>query len=83
MHHGEGRWSLVAQSLPGRIGKQCRERWINHVDPNIKVKSLHLLFLSLLICMACSIQFLAAVKPRRRKPPKRCVHRVSQRRTCL
>jgi myb proto-oncogene protein len=23
-------------SLPGRIGKQCRERWHNHLDPNIK-----------------------------------------------
>jgi hypothetical protein len=22
--------------LPGRIGKQCRERWHNHLDPQIK-----------------------------------------------
>jgi hypothetical protein len=22
--------------LPGRIGKQCRERWFNHLDPSIK-----------------------------------------------
>ena len=22
--------------LPGRIGKQCRERWFNHLDPTIK-----------------------------------------------
>jgi hypothetical protein len=21
--------------LPGRIGKQCRERWFNHLNPNI------------------------------------------------
>ena len=22
--------------MPGRIGKQCRERWFNHLDPSIK-----------------------------------------------
>lgn len=33
---GAGRWSLIAKELPGRIGKQCRERWHNHLDPNIK-----------------------------------------------
>ncbi len=22
--------------MPGRIGKQCRERWHNHLNPNIK-----------------------------------------------
>ncbi|CAD6246818.1 unnamed protein product [Miscanthus lutarioriparius] len=36
MHLGEGKWCLIAKSLPGRIGKQCRERWINHLNPNIK-----------------------------------------------
>ncbi|KAI4315384.1 hypothetical protein L6164_028199 [Bauhinia variegata] len=30
------RWSVVAKSLRGRIGKQCRERWYNHLDPAIK-----------------------------------------------
>jgi hypothetical protein len=25
--HGAKRWSLIASHLPGRIGKQCRERW--------------------------------------------------------
>jgi hypothetical protein len=30
------RWSVVAASLPGRIGKQCRERWINACDPAIR-----------------------------------------------
>ena len=24
---GAKRWSLIAQELPGRIGKQCRERY--------------------------------------------------------
>jgi hypothetical protein len=31
--HGFGNWSLVAQSIPGRSGKQCRERWINQLCP--------------------------------------------------
>ena len=31
------KWSSIAECLPGRIGKQCRERWFNHLDPNIKV----------------------------------------------
>lgn len=25
--HGAKKWSLIAQALPGRIGKQCRERY--------------------------------------------------------
>ena len=28
-------WAKLATLLPGRIGKQCRERWFNHLDPNI------------------------------------------------
>ena len=32
---GPKNWSQIATSLPGRIGKQCRERWHNHLDPNI------------------------------------------------
>ncbi|GMH22723.1 hypothetical protein Nepgr_024566 [Nepenthes gracilis] len=34
--HGCKRWSVIAKSLPGRIGKQCRERWHNHLVPGIK-----------------------------------------------
>ena len=34
--NGPRNWSAVAEALPGRIGKQCRERWHNHLDPNIK-----------------------------------------------
>jgi hypothetical protein len=33
--HGPKRWSLIAQHLEGRNGKQCRERWHNHLDPSI------------------------------------------------
>jgi len=29
------RWSVIAKVLPGRLGKQVRERWINHLDPSI------------------------------------------------
>lgn len=38
---GTKKWSLIAQSmatdygLKGRSGKQCRERWHNHLDPAI------------------------------------------------
>jgi len=34
---GLRKWSYIAQLLPGRVGKQCRERWHNHLRPNIKV----------------------------------------------
>ncbi|XP_021735889.1 transcription factor MYB3R-5-like isoform X3 [Chenopodium quinoa] len=34
--HGCKSWSVIAKRLPGRIGKQCRERWHNHLDPAIK-----------------------------------------------
>ena len=34
--HGPHHWSLIASHLPGRIGKQCRERWHNHLNPNIR-----------------------------------------------
>ncbi|XP_062002178.1 transcription factor MYB3R-2 isoform X2 [Rosa rugosa] len=34
--YGPTKWSLISKSLPGRIGKQCRERWHNHLNPDIK-----------------------------------------------
>ncbi|KAL0484549.1 hypothetical protein AKO1_011597 [Acrasis kona] len=34
--YGPKRWSVIAEKLPGRIGKQCRERWYNHLDPSVK-----------------------------------------------
>ncbi|KAI4378619.1 hypothetical protein MLD38_016074 [Melastoma candidum] len=36
LKYGPTKWSLIAKSLPGRIGKQCRERWHNHLNPDIK-----------------------------------------------
>lgn len=34
--YGFKKWSIIAKFLPGRIGKQCRERWHNHLDPAVK-----------------------------------------------
>jgi len=34
--YGPKRWTLIAKQLKGRIGKQCRERWHNHLNPEIK-----------------------------------------------
>jgi len=33
---GNTKWSEIAELVPGRIGKQCRERWFNHLDPTIR-----------------------------------------------
>ncbi|KAA0173866.1 hypothetical protein FNF27_04623 [Cafeteria roenbergensis] len=33
---GITKWSEISERIPGRIGKQCRERWFNHLDPSIK-----------------------------------------------
>ncbi|ESQ41110.1 hypothetical protein EUTSA_v10012583mg [Eutrema salsugineum] len=33
--YGPKKWSTIARFLPGRIGKQCRERWHNHLNPAI------------------------------------------------
>ncbi|TMW57486.1 hypothetical protein Poli38472_003411 [Pythium oligandrum] len=32
---GNKNWGEVAAKIPGRTSKQCRERWHNHLDPNI------------------------------------------------
>ncbi|XP_022247386.1 myb-related protein A-like [Limulus polyphemus] len=34
--YGPKKWTLIAKHLRGRIGKQCRERWHNHLNPSIK-----------------------------------------------
>jgi hypothetical protein len=33
---GAKKWSVIAEHVPGRIGKQCRERWLNHLDTSVK-----------------------------------------------
>lgn len=32
---GMQQWALIAQKMPGRNGKQCRERWHNQLDVNL------------------------------------------------
>jgi hypothetical protein len=33
--HGPTNWTKLAECLPGRIGKQCRERWHNGLNPEL------------------------------------------------
>ncbi|XP_035236443.1 v-myb avian myeloblastosis viral oncogene homolog-like 2a isoform X1 [Anguilla anguilla] len=37
--YGTKQWSMVARHLKGRQGKQCRERWHNHLNPDVKKSS--------------------------------------------
>jgi len=37
--HGASNWSRIATELPSRIGKQCRERWHNHLSPDVNTSS--------------------------------------------
>ncbi|KAI5435214.1 hypothetical protein KIW84_021868 [Lathyrus oleraceus] len=37
--YGVRKWSQIAEKLEGRVGKQCRERWQNHLKPDIKKDS--------------------------------------------
>jgi hypothetical protein len=32
---GAQKWTVIAQHLEGRAGKQCRERWHNHLNPDV------------------------------------------------
>ena len=36
VEHGTSNWTKVGESFPERTGKQCRERWYNHLDPCVK-----------------------------------------------
>ena len=33
--YGAEKWSFISSHFPERIGKQCRERWINHLCPTV------------------------------------------------
>ena len=33
--HGTQQWALIASEMNNRNGKQCRERWHNHLNPDI------------------------------------------------
>nr|XP_033818992.1 myb-related protein B isoform X2 [Geotrypetes seraphini] len=37
--YGTKHWTLIAKHLKGRVGKQCRERWHNHLNPEVKKSS--------------------------------------------
>ena len=32
---GQGLWAAIAAQIPGRTGKQVRERWLNHLSPHV------------------------------------------------
>ena len=34
--HGTCSWTKVGENIFERTGKQCRERWYNHLDPSVK-----------------------------------------------
>jgi len=36
---GAQKWTMISEYLPNRLGKQCRERWHNHLNPKIKKQS--------------------------------------------
>ncbi|EGR28083.1 myb-like DNA-binding domain protein [Ichthyophthirius multifiliis] len=35
--YGPSKWSQCAETIKGRTGKQCRERWFNNLDPEVKI----------------------------------------------
>jgi len=37
--YGPVNWALISQSMPNRTGKQCRERWLNHLRPDVVTTS--------------------------------------------
>ncbi|KAM9751438.1 v-myb avian myeloblastosis viral oncogene homolog-like 2a isoform 2-T2 [Menidia menidia] len=37
--YGTRNWAIIGKHLKGRMGKQCRERWVNHLNPIIKKSS--------------------------------------------
>ena len=39
MNSGVTKWSEIAKRLVSRTPKQCRERYVNHLDPKIRKES--------------------------------------------
>lgn len=33
--HGPGKWRTIAVQVPGRTNKQCRDRYLYHIDPKV------------------------------------------------
>ena len=44
---GGGVQAKFCAYIPGRNGKQCRERWLNHLNPNLKKGSVNTLLMIL------------------------------------
>jgi hypothetical protein len=36
LREGPYKWAQAAKLIAGRTGKQCRERWINILNPQVK-----------------------------------------------
>jgi len=36
---GAEKWAYISKYFPDRIGKQCRERWFNHLNPSVNKTS--------------------------------------------
>ena len=37
--YGAEKWAYISKFFPDRIGKQCRERWFNHLNPSVNKTS--------------------------------------------
>jgi hypothetical protein len=35
-HHGCKSWAVIARQMPGRNPRQCRERWMNYINPSLE-----------------------------------------------
>ena len=35
LQYGPKKWTVISSFLKGRTGKQCRERWHNHLNPDV------------------------------------------------
>jgi hypothetical protein len=33
--YGCGNWNFIAAQIPGRNARQCRERWVNYINPEL------------------------------------------------
>lgn len=36
VQYNEKSWNIIAQCVPGRTPRQCRDRWMNYLKPNLK-----------------------------------------------
>ena len=67
VHSASVDWKVIA-NITGRTTKQCRERWINVLDPTILVSTRFFvvsdLFLSLLLCCGFSVFVFSALRSR-------------------